>query len=82
MLVFEPFRGRTLHIWRSILTVSTEGKPYHALDAASVLASLNSNRRGLTKAEAAQRLERFGPNELAEKGGVSPWRLWCGRAGW
>ncbi len=55
--------------------MSAEAKPYHALDAANVLSSLNSSRRGLTQAEAAQRLARFGPNELAEKSGVSPWML-------
>jgi Ca2+-transporting ATPase len=30
---------------------------------------------GLTAAEAAARLTRYGPNELEEHGGVSPWRL-------
>ena len=30
---------------------------------------------GLTSAEARTRLERFGPNELVERGGISPWRI-------
>ena len=30
---------------------------------------------GLSSAEAAARLERHGPNQLQEKGGEGPWRL-------
>ncbi|UCG25108.1 MAG: HAD-IC family P-type ATPase, partial [Chloroflexota bacterium] len=30
---------------------------------------------GLTSAEARTRLEKYGPNELVERGGISPWRI-------
>ncbi len=30
---------------------------------------------GLTSAEARARLEKYGPNELVERGGISPWRI-------
>ena len=58
------------------MSVSTEPKPYHALDPAAVLSAVSSSRQGLRAAEAAERIARFGPNELAEKAGVSPWMLW------
>jgi len=38
--------------------------PWHALDAASAAARLGSPDEGLSGAEAAARLERFGPNRL------------------
>ena len=41
---------------------------WHALTAEDVLRQLDTQAQaGLTSAEAAQRLERFGPNQLAEK---------------
>ena len=48
----------------------------HAQDTADVLASLNTSRNGLSRAEAERRLQQYGPNELVEKGKVSPWILW------
>ncbi|MCJ7623416.1 MAG: HAD-IC family P-type ATPase, partial [Anaerolineaceae bacterium] len=30
---------------------------------------------GLSEAEAALRLEKFGPNELIDRGGISPWKI-------
>jgi Mg2+-importing ATPase len=37
-------------------------------DGASLLARLQSGEQGLTEAEAAQRLERYGPNQIVGKG--------------
>jgi P-type Ca2+ transporter type 2C len=35
----------------------------------------SSTENGLTNAEAAERLANFGPNELVERGLISPWRI-------
>lgn len=40
------------------------GTDWHALDIEAALAALRSDRAGLTPAEAADRLQRFGPNRL------------------
>jgi Ca2+-transporting ATPase len=48
---------------------------YHSREANEVLSALNSNRRGLTPAEASRRLAEFGPNELVEKHKISPWAI-------
>jgi Ca2+-transporting ATPase len=48
---------------------------YHSREANEVLSTLNSNRRGLTPAEASRRLAEFGPNELKEEKKTSVWSL-------
>ncbi len=48
---------------------------WHALEIEDVLRTLESHRSGLSNTEARKRLERFGPNELLKKKGVSPWML-------
>ena len=45
---------------------------WHARDAESALAALQTTPHGLTAAEAASRLQRFGPNRLAEAPPESP----------
>ena len=56
-----------------------ESKPvptFHNREAEEVLADLDVTAAGgLTSAEAGQRLERFGPNELVERDRIQPWRL-------
>ena len=47
-----------------------EGKAY-SLTAEQVLADQQVDRQGLTSAQAAERLARFGPNELEDAGGKS-----------
>ena len=42
---------------------------YHHLSAEEVLAYLDTSRSGLGEAEAAERLLRFGPNQLPEAAG-------------
>ena len=44
----------------------------HALSAEETIAFLGSSPRGLTRAEARQRLERFGPNQLTIRRGRTP----------
>src|SRR3989441_893530 len=48
---------------------------WHALRAEAVLQKLDSSPLGLTSREAAQRLSRFGPNELVQTARVSPLRI-------
>ncbi|HEX2781567.1 MAG TPA: cation-transporting P-type ATPase, partial [Gemmatimonadaceae bacterium] len=46
--------------------VSDAARPWHAMRQGEVLAVVESNRAGLTSAEAARRLARDGPNVLGE----------------
>jgi ATPase, P-type (transporting), HAD superfamily, subfamily IC len=48
---------------------------WHALPPEEALKLLNSGPDGLTDAEAASRLERFGPNDLARISGPGPVRI-------
>jgi Ca2+-transporting ATPase len=49
---------------------------WHALDAGATVRQLETDaRRGLTAAEAAKRLGRHGPNELAREKKASPWAI-------
>src|SRR6058998_2186200 len=53
----------------------TMADDWHALRAEAVLQRLDSSPLGLTSREAAQRLSRFGPNELIQTAKVSPLRI-------
>jgi Ca2+-transporting ATPase len=53
----------------------TATPPWYTLPAEDVLATLGSTPEGLTRAEAAARLERYGPNEIAAAGRIPPWRI-------
>ncbi len=49
---------------------------WHTLDTESALKNLGSDlTRGLSTAQAAERLAEYGPNELIEKGGRTPWQI-------
>jgi P-type Ca2+ transporter type 2C len=48
---------------------------WHTLSTGDALAQLKSRDRGLTEAEAAQRLAEVGPNELRASERVSPWKI-------
>jgi len=49
---------------------------WHTLDTESALENLQSDpARGLSTAQAAERLAENGPNELVEKGGRTPWQI-------
>ena len=49
---------------------------WHTLEADETLNHLQTDlQRGLATTEAEQRLQRFGTNELIDRGGVSPWRI-------
>jgi len=55
--------------------ISDNKDPWHSLSAAQVLSRLGSDRDGLSRAEAAERLEKYGYNELEGDDSVSPLRL-------
>lgn len=48
---------------------------WYALEAGEVIDQLGTHLNGLDEAEAKRRLEKYGPNELIEKGVKSPWRI-------
>ena len=49
---------------------------WHTLDVQQAVRELKSDLgKGLSAAEAERRLEEFGPNELVERAGISPWRI-------
>jgi Ca2+-transporting ATPase len=50
-------------------------KSWHTLTVEESLERLKSSRRGLSSAEAAKRLDEFGPNELLAQGRISPWAI-------
>ncbi|MBF8299018.1 MAG: yloB [Dehalococcoidia bacterium] len=49
--------------------------PWHATSSPDVLAELESTSKGLTSTEAADRLARYGPNQLKSAPPVSMWKL-------
>jgi len=52
---------------------------WHELERDVVLQRLESRPEGLTESEAAERLQRFGPNQLKERRGRSPWAVLAGQ---
>src|SRR5512139_4325722 len=49
---------------------------WHKTAAADVLKQLNASlERGLTQDEAEQRLQKYGPNELVDRGTKNPWKI-------
>jgi Ca2+-transporting ATPase len=52
---------------------------WHARPIAEVLKELEATPEGLSREEAARRLERYGPNTLKEEKGISPWEIFIGQ---
>ena len=50
-------------------------KPWHQMTTEEVLQALATTPAGLSAAEAAVRLQRFGPNTLREEKRISPWHI-------
>jgi len=48
---------------------------WHRLSADEVVQKLATRREGLSSGEAAERLSKFGPNELTGRGSRSPWKI-------
>lgn len=51
------------------------GTAWHTLDSEATFEKLKSTRDGLAAAEAAQRLDQYGANELQTSGRISPWAI-------
>ncbi|MFC2022875.1 cation-translocating P-type ATPase [Chloroflexota bacterium] len=58
---------------------AVETENWYNLETTEAVSSLGSSMGGLSSEEAAKRLAEFGPNELAEKGKISPFMLWLGQ---
>jgi Ca2+-transporting ATPase len=56
-------------------TQATEAKLWYTMSLESVFAELGASHDGLTGAEADLRREKFGLNELVEKGGRTVWHI-------
>lgn len=54
---------------------TSEVTAWHTLEVEAVFAQLKTAPDGLTRDEAARRLDRYGPNELQASGRVSPWAI-------
>ncbi len=54
---------------------SNTNSPWHTLPVETVYSELKSGPSGLTSAEAAKRLEEYGPNELLAAHRISAWQL-------
>jgi P-type Ca2+ transporter type 2C len=52
---------------------------WHTMPVAEALKQLESTPQGLSREEAARRLERFGPNTLKEEKRISPWEILLGQ---
>jgi Ca2+-transporting ATPase len=52
---------------------------WHTMAAADVLKELEVSSQGLSREEAARRLERYGPNVLKEEKPISPWAILLGQ---
>lgn len=48
---------------------------WYQSDIEDVLKKLETSVKGLTEAEAANRIQKYGPNKLAEEGQISRWKL-------
>lgn len=58
---------------RTLITM--DKKPFHAIGIEEALKSLETSKNGLSVAERAAKLEKYGKNELEEKGGRTPLKI-------
>ncbi|NTU90424.1 MAG: cation-translocating P-type ATPase [Chlorobiaceae bacterium] len=56
-------------------TRALDDKPWHTMPLESALARLGLSHGGLSTVEAQSRREKYGPNELEEKGGRTVWHI-------
>jgi Ca2+-transporting ATPase len=49
------------------------------MSAEAAMQQLDTSEKGLTQAEAAKRLEKYGPNTLKEEKKISPWTIFFGQ---
>ena len=48
---------------------------WYQIDVEADFKKLETSVKGLTEAEAADRIQKYGPNKLAEEGRISRWKL-------
>jgi Na+-exporting ATPase len=66
----------TMEVHKSGQANEPLSKPAHALPWKHVVDEINCNAEdGLTNSEAKSRLEKHGPNELGDDGGVQPGKI-------
>lgn len=63
----------------SVNSQATTGAPWHSRTCEDVLSALGATREGLRTEDARSRLDRYGANLLARKGGSSVWALLWGQ---
>jgi len=61
--------------------MAVDKTPFHTLDLQQVLELLQTGAEGLSASEARERLERYGPNELAAAKKISPFRIFLRQFG-
>jgi Ca2+-transporting ATPase len=52
---------------------------WYSMPGEEVLKQLDTSAKGLSRAEAARRLEKYGPNTLKEEKKISPWEIFFGQ---
>ena len=52
---------------------------WYSMPVEEVLKHLDTSAKGLSRAEAARRLEKYGPNTLKEEKKISPWEIFFGQ---
>lgn len=61
-------------------TETQRAMAWHTLETHETLAQLQTDSgKGLAATAAQQRLQHYGPNELVDRGGVSPWKILWGQ---
>ena len=52
---------------------------WHAMETEEFMRSLKASEKGLSEEEAQRRLQEFGPNELVERKGITPFQIFLGQ---
>ncbi|MBE0512161.1 cation-translocating P-type ATPase [Candidatus Bathyarchaeota archaeon] len=52
---------------------------WHAMETEELMRALKASEKGLSEEEAQRRLQEFGPNELVERKGITPFQIFLGQ---
>ena len=52
---------------------------WHAMETEEFMRALKASEKGLSEEEAQRRLQEFGPNELVERKGITPFQIFLGQ---
>ena len=65
------------HDWvKQAVNMSPE---WHAMETEELMRALKASEKGLSGEEAKRRLQEFGPNELVERKGITPFQIFLGQ---